>query len=235
MSKTTRERLEEQERINALLQQQMQTMMQLVAAQGSQSRTVSIGAQFQQVGIRNVSSYVIGLTSPIKGEPDVQLAAHDWKNPTPASAATISYPFWQMIRSGSWIGRGYIVRDDSVLGDTSLRAPEDRDEDLPAERHTNLVVDPYEWIESRTDDELRAAVAAITSEASIRRLQAAVDQKIFDIGEERYKDAIDRGKRAVRDLPSKFRLVEDLARERLDELMPSAKGRELERDEQIRF
>lgn len=218
-------KMDRMEKENEALKQRIDTMLQLMAAQGAQSRTVAVGAQFQQVGIRNISSYTVGVPSPVKGEPDVQLTAHDWKNPHPASTAAVSYPFWQMLRKSQLVARGMIVRDDSILGDTSLRAPEDQPDDLAPGADLNQVADPDAWIEARTEDEIRDAITAMTSEPSVRRLLAAVDQKIFDIGEARYKDSPERGKRAIRDLSAKYRLVEDLGKERLDELLPSSRGR----------
>jgi hypothetical protein len=73
------------------------------------------------------------------------------------------------------------------------------------------------------------------SEPSLRRLAASVDYVIWKIGEENYKDHEERARLAIRDCPAKFRFLDTLVEERLDELDPAAKDRGSERKETLKF
>jgi hypothetical protein len=137
------------------------------------------------VGIRNISSYTVGLKSPFATEPDVQLAGprYDPYEPTREVAdgnivSQISHKWWQQLRRESFVRKGMIIRDDSVLSAGVPRAPEDPPGAIPESAKINAIPDPFEWIESKTEQELIAAINAITAEESIRRLLTAVNQKI---------------------------------------------------------
>lgn len=181
------------------------------------------------VGIRNVSNYSVGLLDKTSGQeieynlnPEVDGVAD------PRTCAVVSYVFWQQLRTGSQVGRGVIVRDDSVLGPADNAAPQDRPQDMHPDHDKNVVRNPREWILGRSEQELRDAIAQMTSEPTLRRLMYSVDQEIIRIGEEKYKDDPERARKAIRDLPAIFRVVEELADERLDDLNPVAKVRHLE-------
>lgn len=212
------------ETIERMSQQQAQMAAQL----GANQKQFFTGGQLV-VGIRNVSNYSVGMLDKTSGQvveynlnPEVPGVAD------PRTRAVISYAFWQQIRTGNQVGRGLIVRDDSILGPAENAAPDDRPEDMHPDAKKNVILDPRAWIVDRTEDELRDAIAGMTSEPSLRRLLYAVDQEIVRIGESKYQDDPERARKSIRDLPALFRVVEELAEERLDELNPVAKVRHLE-------
>ena len=217
--------------INSMTQQQATLTQSLGAAQrlpaGMSSQLV--------VGIRNVSNYTVGFVDTTSGVPtEYNLTPEVPGNPDPKTRAVVSYAYWQKLRKSSQVSKGIIVRDDSVLGEADNRAPADRPEDMPAEAAINLVLNPRTWVMDKTETELRAAVKAMTSEPSLRRLLYAVDQEIVQIGEEKYKGDKDRAAKAISDLPALFRLVEELAMNRLDELNPVSAARAEEIGESVR-
>ena len=186
-----------------------------------QNPGIAMGTSGMVVGIRNVSSYTLGLVgSPIATEAEVQLYP-EFDGPNPNSVAVISYAWWQQLRRGKWFDRGMIIRDDSVLGDAHQKAPADRPSDLAANHSKNVVLDPHKFISAKSEDELRDAINNMTSEESLRRLWAAVDEQI---GRERVKfahlESKVREEKAVRALPAMYKLAEDLVIARLDEIGP---------------
>jgi hypothetical protein len=126
------------------------------------------------------------------------------------------------------VGNGLIVRDDSILGAADNGAPEDRPQDLHPDHAKNVVLNPRMWIMDRTEEEIRTAISEMTSEPTLRRLLYAVDQEVVLIGEKKYLGDPERARKSIRDLPALFRVVEELAEERLDELNPVSKVRHLE-------
>jgi hypothetical protein len=217
--------------INAMSQQQASLSQQLGAVQ-----RVPLGMSGQLVvGVRNVSNYTVGFIDRTSGTPiEYALTPEVPGNPDPKTRAVVSYAYWQKLRTSSQVAKGLIVRDDSVLGSADNRAPADRPEDMPAEAALNLVINPRDWILSKPEPELRAAIKAMTSEPSLRRLLYAVDQEVVAIGEERYKGDKDRAAKSISDLPALFRLVEELASNRLDELNPVSAARADEIGESVR-
>lgn len=187
------------------------------------------------VGIRNVSNYSVGLIDKTSGQPiEYNLNPEVDGVADPRTYAVISYAFWQQLRTGRQVGRGVIIRDDSILGPADNSAPEDRPQDVHPDHHKNLVLSPRQWITSKTEDDIREAIQQMTSEATLRRLMYAVDQEIVRIGQEKYLGDPERARKSIRDLPALFRVVEELADERLDELNPVSKVRHLEMGESLR-
>jgi hypothetical protein len=188
------------------------------------------------VGIRNVSNYSVGLMDKTSGHPvEYNLNPEVPGVADPRTRAVVSFVFWQQLRTGSQVAKGMLVRDDSVLGPADNAAPEDRPQDVHPEHNKNVVMDPREWVMSRTEEQIRTDIAQMTSEPTLRRLLYCVDQEIIRLGEERYKDDPERARKSIRDLPALFRVVEELSEERLDELNPVSKVRHLETESQSRF
>lgn len=178
------------------------------------------------VGLRNVSNYTVSLTDNTTGKAVVHVLHPEHRGRVdPQTRAVVSYAFWQQLRVGNWVGKGVIIRDDSLLGPAENVGPEDRPMDMHPEAERNVVLEPRSWILSKTEAELRAAISAMTSEPTLRRLQLAVDQEIWDIGAGKYEGNEDRPRLAIRDLPGVFRIVDELSADRLDELNPTAKAR----------
>lgn len=208
--------------------EQMAQQQAMMAGQLGQMRPYAPQGQLV-VGIRNVSNYTVGFVDKTSGTPiEYNLNPEVPGVSDPKTRAVISYAYWQQLRKGSQVQYGLIVRDDSVLGAADNAAPEDRPEDLHPEAAVNVVLDPREWILSRTEPELRESVAKMTSQPTLRRLAHEVDQEILRIGEAKYLGDEERAGKAIRDLPAMFRLVEELVEDRLDELNPISKVRHLE-------
>lgn len=207
--------------------------------QGQLSAVLSMGGKTGAkavVGIRNISCDTVGMYNKVHGETgEVTLHAERFGQYDPNNVAVISEQFWREIRKGKLVELGIIMRDDSVCSGGDVIAPADRPEDLPMGREKNIVIDPFQWIESKTEEELGAAVQAMDSETTLRRLAAAVDHKIWKVGEERYKDHAERAKLAIRDTPAKYHWVDKRVEERLDELNPWSKERGDERDTIVNF
>jgi hypothetical protein len=212
----------------ATIEQLSLNQAQLSAQLGMASKHYAATGQLV-VGIRNVSNYSVGMVDKTTGQAiEFNLNPERSGVADPRTRAVVSYVFWQQLRQGNLVGRGLIVRDDSVLGPADNAAPLDRESDLHPEHLRNLVLSPRDWIVSKSEEELREAVAVMTSEPTLRRLMYAVDQEIVRIGEARYKDDPERARKSIRDLPALFRVLEELAEERLDELNPVSKVRHLE-------
>jgi len=210
------------------IEQLTRNQAQMAAQIGATQRTFVNAGQLV-VGIRNVSNYSVGIIDKTSGQAvEYALNPEVEGMPDPRTRAVVSFAFWQQLRTGSQVAKGIIIRDDSILGPADNAAPPDRPEDIAPEAARNLILDPREWIVSRTEDDIREAIAAMTSEPSLRRLQYAVDQEIVRIGETKYREDPERARKAIRDLPAIFRVVEELADERLDELNPVSKVRHLE-------
>lgn len=181
------------------------------------------------VGVRNVSNYTVSFTDKTSGVP-VEYTLHPEMPGVadPNTRAVVSYAFWQKLRVGKQVAEGLIVRDDSVLGNSDNAAPADRLGDLPPEAEYNVVLNARDWITSRSEQQIRDDIAKMTSGPSLRRLMYAVDQEVIRVGD-KYEGMKDRATRAVRDLPAVFRMVDELADERMDQLNPVSKVRHLER------
>lgn len=189
------------------------------------------GAQRQQgpkelhVGIRNVSSETISLRAQF-GEPSIQLYPTPTNGSDPNATAVIGYPRWQALRRAQIYALGMIVRDDSVLGDVHTRAPEDTPLELHPDHAKNVIMEPHAWIEGRDEAGIREGISRMTSEPSLRRLAAAVDEKIreaqkhIDRNWERNPDAEAQVRQAIESLPWKYQLVERLVENRLEVLNP---------------
>lgn len=175
------------------------------------------------VGIRNITGQPVGIPGdPRNNIPDINLSPSLGRS-DPNSVAVIPYWRWQSLRRGGYYAKALIERDDSILGDVDVVAPLDRPEDLPPEHEVNRVVNPDEWIERYNETEIRERIGQMTSEPNLRFLFHAVDTKIREAqkGIDLKNDT--RGvARAVASLPMKYRLVESLVVDRLDELNPIA-------------
>lgn len=181
------------------------------------------------VGVKNVSNYSVGMVDKTSGVPlEYNLNPEVAGRADPKTRAVVSYAFWQQLRKGSLVQKGLIVRDDTVLGPADNSAPEDRAEDVHPESAFNVVLNPREWVVTKTEAEVRDAIAQMTSEPTLRRLAYAVDQEIVRIGDEKYQGDEQRAEKSIRALPAMFRLVEELVEDRLDQLNPVSKVRHLE-------
>lgn len=211
---------------------QLQAQINLLAIKG----TATIIGGKQVVGIKNISSYTIGVMNKIQGEQG-EVTLHPLRlegSYDPACYATISLQFWQQLRKEKIVQQGMIVRDDSHLAGVENIAPPDRTEDIHPEFWANAIADPVTWVESKTDEELREAIGKITSEPTLRRLLATVDHKIKLLGMA-YEDDPERAKKAVRDLPSKYRYMEQLALDKLESFQPNFKNYQNESKTTARF
>jgi hypothetical protein len=176
------------------------------------------------VGIRNVSSETISIPSQL-GEEELVLHPTPRNGDDPHAVAIISLARWQLLRKSKLMGFGMITRDDRVLGEVDTKAPDDRPEELHPDHAKNLVLDPHAWITSRDEPLLRQDIGGMTSESSLRRLWAAVDEKVGELERhvpvEERRGIISPGiKKAISNLPMLYRLTEQLVEERLDELLP---------------
>lgn len=205
--------------IETLSMQAAAMASQLAALRPQQPTMGATGLQIM-VGIRNVSSYTIGIPAPFAGEIELQLHPEVKGRENPNTVAVVSFAWWQQLRKSKLVANGMIIRDDSILGSYHNAGPADQPGDLAAGWEANLVLDPDVWIVSKTEPQIRKAIAAMNSEQSLRRLMAAVDQKVADIRESIPETAADREERSVQDLPSMYQLVERLAEQRLDALGP---------------
>lgn len=206
----------------------------LQANNGAQrSTTVVLPTTETMVGLRNISSQTVGFFSEKFGEVTLN-AAHPGQY-DPQSAASVPHAWWMQLRTSAPMRKGMLVRDDSVLGEGVPRAPEDLEREIPVSHAINAIEDPFAWIESKNELELADAIAKVDSEPSLRRLIAAVTYKIWQIGEEHYREDEQRGKKSLRALPAIYKKVEELAEERLDELSPIYNDRAREKEEKIRF
>lgn len=212
-------------RMKETMEDQSRLQTALVASQlGSASNRGRIAPGQQVVGIRNVSNYGVGLvdnTGIVAME--YSLAPASEAMFIPQSQATIPYVFWQQLRHSKQVREGFIVRDDSILSEQEYAGPEDKETDLPPEAKWNVIDKPRAWIMSASEADIRAAIAKITSPATLRRLMRTVDQEILIIGEAEFKGDPERAEKSINALPGIFVLTENLAKARLDVLEPMAK------------
>ena len=222
-------------------QQEMETQMEvlkaqiaLLTAQASRAPMAqSLVSARPSVGLRNISSYTVGIPSPLADEPDVQLLADIPGEPNVMSTAVVSHAMWQQIRRMAYVEQGLVVRDDSLVGDGYIKAPADGPNDISPRALRNRIPDPAAWIESRDDDSLKADVAALDCEAPLLRLNAEVQRRIDALALE-FSDHPDVIKKALRALPMRYQMVDMYVRERLLEVSPWAKLRESREKETLR-
>lgn len=170
------------------------------------------------VGIRNVSDNTLGIAE-MNGNAEFQLMA-DFGNGEPGSCQIIPYAQWRELRKGKFVRNGMIVRDDSIIGPGTPVAPDDRPEDLPAEAKHNAILDPKDWIESRSESEIHAGLAQITNEESLQRIRRAVDDELRKLEATQPRGTkeqqIKAAKLALARLPGKYRMVDELITTRLE-------------------
>lgn len=191
------------------------------ALEGLQRPTAVMGEPV--VGVRNISNYTIGVRSPFQDEPDLSLsgAHYDPEDPTreiPVAerVGQISHKWWLQLRQGPLVRKGMIVRDDTVISQGMVRSPVDLPSEVPATFAVNAIFDPFQWIESKEEAELKDAIKAITAEESLRRLLTAVNQKIEAIRLTIDPNDDKRETEALRQLPWRYRITEELVLERLE-------------------
>lgn len=212
--------LELQKQVETMAMQQAMLIQQLAAARPQQGVGGMPGMQLM-VGLRNVSSYTIGVAAMFPGDSDLHLHPKvKGRQPSPNTVAVVSFAWWQQLRKSDHIKNGLIIRDDSVLGSYHSAGPADQPGDLAAGWEVNLVLDPDEWITSRTEAQIRRDIPKMTSEQSLRRLLAVVDEKVAENRQAIPETEADREERAVQDLPALYQLTERLAEQRLDALGP---------------
>lgn len=209
---------------NARLREMVE--LQSAAAQTHQARLASalpthrVAGGELMVGIRNICDSTVGIPPQFPGDIPVTLHA-DLDPNDPRRVAVISYTLWRSIRGGSLVGQGLIMRDDTVLGDTFNIAPEDRPGEVHDDFTKNAVVDPKEWIHSRTEDEIRRDIDLMTSDESLRRIRRVIDDELRAI-QATYPDkgTVESAKRALRQLPAKYAWLDEhitMKLERTDE------------------
>jgi len=206
--------------------EQLRTLLeqQTGAAQAMKSRLTAINPSAQNpyselmVGIRNVSDNTIGIPA-MNGQPPIQLLA-DFGEHEPGSTSVIPYAQWRELVKGKLVRNGAVVRDDSVVGPGLHSAPVDRPSDLPQEAAYNAILDPKQWIDSRTEDEIQEDLERITSEESLQRIRRAVDDALRALEARRPRNTkdeqIEAAKWAMARLPAKYRKVDELITERLE-------------------
>ena len=183
------------------------------------------------VGIRNVSDYTVGVAAAF-GAPEIHLFPAFGKE-NPNTSTIIPYVWWRELRKGKLLEKGFIVRDDSILGEGYQTAPEDRKEDISVGFWINVIEDPNTWITSRTETEIREDITKITARSSLIRLRRAVDDKIKEIFKslpDTFRDNSPasngyvpkggwdlRHKMSVERLPALYQLVETLITTRLEQ------------------
>lgn len=214
-----------------LLAQQMFNAAVLAnALQKQQQSQVSAQAM---VGIRNVSDMTVGIRGEF-GAKDVHLHAATTPN-DPNTVTIIPFAWWAELRKGKLVNDGVIVRDDTIMGEGYLRAPEDRPEEMAPNHQVNAIKDPKQWIESRDEAAIRRDLVAITSVNSLRRVRRAVDDKIKELAAsmpDSYRDQTPasngflpkggwdmRKVRALQELPALYRLVDDLTTQRIESMI----------------
>lgn len=215
--KPATEKVKEQQAViekqEALIQQLAQANSRHVQHAAESRRPVQLSELM--VGIRNISDYTLGAKSPY---PDVERDLHlhgDVGVPDPGTIGIVSYSWWQQLRRGPLMDRGMIMRDDSALGTLHTAAPADKPEEIAPNWHRNAVIDPVEWVESRTDMEIQRDIAKMTSGASLRRIRRVVDDKIREL-QDTMRDDPKRAEKAVRMLPAKLALIDQITTERLE-------------------
>lgn len=188
----------------------------MLARQTPQTATSAGGVM---VGVRNVSNYTIALTgSPLANEEDICLHAEPVDGYNPSSSAIVSWVWWQKLRKSKLFGFGMFVRDDSLLDPNAPQAPVDQPHELHPDHYKNLVLDARAFIEDQPESQLRAKIAAMTTEEPVRRLLAEVDRKVGEAQAQYPEDDEKRAEKAVMSLPSIYQLAENLLIARLADL-----------------
>lgn len=186
----------------------------------------NVSTRDRWVGVRNISSDVIGVANPVRGQPDLLALHTDFINPedptrflpNPNAVQVVPHNVWMQLRRGNLYERGMIVRDDSILGDSYTPAEPDRPSELAPGWAKNAVPDPVAFIE-RSETELRAAIEQMTSEQSLKRLLTAYNMRI----EKERKRLASNGDevleaKALRAVPAIYHLAEELVLARLEAL-----------------
>jgi len=171
-----------------------------------------------KVGIRNISDNTIGIKSPFKDEPDLDLAGDTLPpDENPGRCAVVSYAWWQQIRKSKVMERGEIIRDDSVLGSNYSAAPADAPHDIPASWAANAIEDPITWVTSfkGDNDALRLAIDKITNDTSLRRVRRVVDMKLKEL-EKSFGADPQRAKKALQALPATYQMMDQVITMRLE-------------------
>lgn len=200
-----------------LLREQVAKMSVATASHVSQLAQKGPQSAFSNVayvGIRNVSDNTIGIPGQF-GEPDIHLHA-DLGGYDPASVTAIPYAWWLRLRTGALVRDGLIVRDDAVLGEGYMAAPVDRPEDLPTGWEANHVPDPEGWILDRNEEQIRADLGKMTSEAGLRRVRRGVDIALKRLQDKFGPETPNKAAAAWQALPMKYRLVDELTTHRLE-------------------
>lgn len=166
------------------------------------------------VGIRNLSDNTIGIPG-WNGLDDLHLHA-DVGELDPASVTAIPYAWWLQLRKSNWVKNGLIVRDDTVLGEGYIAAPADREQDLPADAKFNAIHDPIQWIEARTESEIRADLAKITSEPALRRIRRGVDMRLKQLMDSYGPEIENKAAASWEALEMKYRFVDEQTTHRLE-------------------
>lgn len=168
-----------------------------------------------RVGIRNISDNTIGIPPYFAGDPVLHLHS-DTTGASPAIVAIVSHATWMQLRKSSYVAKGLIMRDDSVLGGNYEVAPADRPEELAPGYAANAIPDPVEWISSRTEAQIREDLDKITCETSLRRLRRVVDDAIR-VEQDKYpKEDLKRAKKAVQALSATYQMLDHTITTRLE-------------------
>lgn len=176
------------------------------------SQAATLGSHAAYVGIRNVSDNTIGIKGKY-GEEDINLHA-DLGQHDPSSVTAMSYAWWLVFRRDKLIQDGQVIRDDAILGKAFTAGPDDLADELPPGYLHNVIIDPEQWIRSRDETQLRNDMAKITSESSLRRIRRGVDLVLKRLQNGDNSDESVR--RSWMEVPSKFRLVDEITTHRLE-------------------
>lgn len=220
---TSNDRQAQLERDLAEMKAKFETAMAMLSTQSRPAAPIL--SDRPMVGIRNISSYTVGLVSPVPGEMDVQLLPNIPGEFNPQSTAVISHAHWQRLRRTPYVADGMIMRDDSLLGEGYIAAPPDGPNDMPKGYEQNQILDSFEWIESRDEAQLKQDILAFKVEQPLHRLSAAVSAKIEELGRA-YSDSPEIAKLALQDLPWRYQLTDKYVNQRLLEVGPWATLRE---------
>lgn len=195
--------------------QEIETLRnQIAILSASRQAAQPVVTQAAMVGIRNISDYTIGIPAKF-GDPELQLFP-DLNANDPNSVAVVSFASWKALLRGPYVAKGMIIRDDTVLGPGYVVAPADRPSDYAPGTEANQVPNPVEWVESRTEAQVREDLAKMTSEPSLRRVRRAVDLKLKEL-QATYSDAVENKQlKSWEDLPVIYRFVEDYTTRKLE-------------------
>jgi hypothetical protein len=208
----------------ALLAQMREMLAAEAAAKAQLQARLSVqggGNAFGEmmVGIRNISSVTVGIAPIIRGDSAIQLNAN-LGNGDPGTASVLSFAAWREFRKHRFVREGLVVRDDSVLGNAFTQAPVDQIHELPPEALVNAIPDPVQWIESRTEAEIRADIAKLTSDFALLRLRETVNDKLRYLESLRPRatkaEQVYAANAALSELPGTYRLVDELTSMRLE-------------------